>query len=109
MDHGTRMKYIRKRISKYRSRKEMQLIGCISAVCLALAGGIGCMLHAEHQPGMFTIQTEYGAVLLHNGGEPYVVVSVIAFIGGAAFTIFCIKLNQRKHRSREKEENTTYD
>lgn len=52
----------------------------LAAVCIALSGGIGILLGMKQQPGMLTIQTEYGTVLLHNGGEAYIVIGVFAFV-----------------------------
>ena len=75
------------------------------AVCMALSGGIGILLRLKQGPGIFTIQTEYGTVLLHNGGEAYIVIGVFAFLAGAALTVLCIKLNRRKQRAARRREN----
>ena len=105
-DLSMRMEQIRKRISWYRNRYEKRIMAGLVAVCMALSGGIGILLRLKKQgPGIFTIQTEYGTVLLHNGGEAYIVIGVFAFLAGAALTVFCIKLNRRKQRAARRREN----
>lgn len=104
-DLGMRMEQIRKRISRYRNRYEKRMMAGLVAVCIALSGGIGILLRLKQGPGIFTIQTEYGTVLLHNGGEAYIVIGVFAFLAGAALTVFCIKLNRRKQRAARRREN----
>lgn len=96
IDRSNRMYKIRKRVYQHRIRHEKQLMGILSVICLVMTGGIGGLLATLHNPGRFTIYAEYGSVLLHNSGEPYIVIGVFAFIGGAAFTIMCIKLKHRK-------------
>ena len=100
-----RMEQIRKRISWYRNRYEKRIMAGLVAVCIALSGGIGILLRLKQRPGIFTIQTEYGTVLLHNGGEAYIVIGVFAFLAGAALTVLCIKLNRRKQRAARRREN----
>ena len=104
-DRSRRMEEIRRQISRYRSRYEKRMMVSLSAVCIALSGGIGILLGMKQQPGMLTIQTEYGTVLLHNGGEAYIVIGVFAFLAGAALTVLCIKLNRRKQRAARRREN----
>ena len=104
-DRSRRMEEIRRQISRYRSRYEKRMMVSLAAVCIALSGGIGILLGMKQQPGMLTIQTEYGTVLLHNGGEAYIVIGVFAFLAGAALTVLCIKLNRRKQRAARRREN----
>ena len=104
-DRSRRMEEIRRQISRYRSRYEKRMMVSLAAVCIALSGGIGILLGMKQQPGMLTIQTEYGTVLLHNGGEAYIVIGVFAFLAGAALTVLCIKLNRRKLRAARRREN----
>ena len=104
-DLSMRMEQIRKRISWYRNRYEKRIMAGLVAVCMALSGGIGILLRMKQRPGIFTIQTEYGTVLLHNGGEAYIVIGVFAFLAGAALTVLCIKLNRRKQRAARRREN----
>ena len=104
-DLSMRMEQIRKRISWYRNRYEKKIMAGLVAVCIALSGGIGILLRLKQGPGIFTIQTEYGTVLLHNGGEAYIVIGVFAFLAGAALTVLCIKLNRRKQRAARRREN----
>lgn len=104
-DLSMRMEQIRKRISWYRNRYEKRIMAGLVAVCIALSGGIGILLRLKQRPGIFTIQTEYGTVLLHNGGEAYIVIGVFAFLAGAALTVLCIKLNRRKQRAARRREN----
>ena len=103
MDKENRMELIRIRVSGYRSRHEKRIMGCLGVLCACLVGGMGYLLKAKQTPGVFTQQSEYGSVLLHNSGEPYIVIGVIAFICGAAFTILFIKLDQRKYMTSAKE------
>ena len=104
-DLSMRMEQIRKRLSWYRTRYEKRIMAGLVAVCMALSGGIGILLRLKQGPGIFTIQTEYGTVLLHNGGEAYIVIGVFAFLAGAALTVLCIKLNRRKQRAARRREN----
>ena len=104
-DLSMRMEQIRKRISWYRNRYEKRIMAGLVAVCIALSGGIGILLRLKQRPGIFTIQTEYSTVLLHNGGEAYIVIGVFAFLAGAALTVLCIKLNRRKQRAARRREN----
>ena len=104
-DLSMRMEQIRKRISWYRNRYEKRIMAGLVAVCTVLSGGIGILLGLKQGPGIFTIQTEYGTVLLHNGGEAYIVIGVFAFLAGAALTVLCIKLNRRKQRAARRREN----
>ena len=102
-DLSMRMEQIRKRISWYRNRYEKRIMAGLVAVCIALSGGIGILLRLKQRPGIFTIQTEYGTVLLHNGGEAYIVIGVFAFLAGAALTVLCMKLKAAKAASCRKE------
>ena len=104
-DRSRRMEEIRRQISRYRSRYEKRMMVGLAAVCIALSGGIGILLGMKQQPGMLTIQTEYGTVLLHNGGEAYIVVGVFAFLAGTALTMLCIELNRRRISTSERREN----
>lgn len=104
-DCSMRMEQIRGRISRYRSRYEKRTMVSLAAVCIALSGGIGILLRLKQGPGIFTIQTEYGTVLLHNGGDAYIVTGVFAFLAGAAVTMLCIRLNRRKLRTARRREN----
>ena len=104
-DLRMRMEQIRKQISRYRSRHEKRLMAGLAAVCTVLSGGIGILLGLKQGPGIFTIQTEYGTVLLHNGGQAYIVIGVFAFLAGAALTVLCMKLNRRKLRAVRRREN----
>ena len=98
-----RMEQIRKQISRYRGRYEKRLMASLAAVCMVLSGGIGILLGLKQGPGIFTIQTEYGTVLLHNGGEAYIVIGVFAFLAGAALTLLCLKLKAAKAVRRPEE------
>ena len=102
-DLRMRMEQIRKQISRYRSRHEKRLMAGLAAVCTVLSGGIGILLGLKQGPGIFTIQTEYGTVLLHNGGEAYIVIGVFAFLAVAAFSVLCMKLKAAKAASCRKE------
>ena len=102
-DLSRRMEEIRRQISRYRCRHEKRAMASLSAVCMALICGMGILLRMKQQPGMFTIQTEYGTVLLHNGGEAYIVIGVFAFLAGAALTVLCMKLKAAKAASCRKE------
>ena len=102
-DRSRRMEEIRRQISRYRSRYEKRMMVSLAAVCIALSGGLGILLGMKQQPGMLTIQTEYGTVLLHNGGEAYIVIGVFAFLAGAALTVLCMKLKAAKAASCRKE------
>ena len=104
-DRSRRMEEIRRQISRYRSRYEKRMMVGLAAVCIALSGGIGILLGMKQQPGMLTIQTEYGTVLLHNGGEAYIVIGVFAFLAGAALIILCERLNRRKGQAAGRREN----
>ena len=104
-DRSRRMEEIRRQISRYRSRYEKRMMVGLAAVCIALSGGIGILLGMKQQPGMLTIQTEYGTVLLHNGGQAYIVIGVFAFLAGAALTILCVRLNRRRLPDAGRKEN----
>ena len=104
-DLSRRMEDIRSQITRYRCRHEKRAMASLSAVCMALTCGMGILLRIKQQPGMFTIQTEYGTVLLHNGGEAYIVIGVFAFLAGAALTILCERLNLRKRQAAGRREN----
>ncbi|MDY3240319.1 MAG: hypothetical protein SOW80_09365 [Anaerovoracaceae bacterium] len=104
-DLSRRMEEIRRRISRYRCRHEKRAMASLSVVCMALTCGMGILLRIKQQPGMFTIQTEYGTVLLHNGGQAYIVIGVFAFLAGAALTILCVRLNRRRLPDAGRKEN----
>ncbi|MGN1143494.1 MAG: hypothetical protein ACI4SU_02935 [Anaerovoracaceae bacterium] len=104
-DLSMRMEEIRRQISRYRCRHEKRAMVSLSTVCMALTCGIGILLRMKQQPGILTIQTGYGTVLLHNGGEAYVVIGVFAFLSGAALTMLCVRLNRRKMPAAGRREN----
>ena len=104
-DCSKRMEEIRRQTSRYRCRYEKRTILSLSAACMALICGIGFLLRMNQQPGMLTIQTGYGTVLLHNGGEAYIVIGVFAFLAGAALTILCVRLKRRKLPDAGRREN----
>lgn len=104
-DLSRRMEDIRSQVSRYRCRHEKRAMASLSAVCMALICGMGILLRMKQQPGMFTIQTEYGTVLLHNGGGAYIVIGVFAFLAGAALTILCEKLTRRRRQTAGRREN----
>ena len=103
IENKKRMELIRKRISRYRSRFENRIIGCLSVLCLGITGCMGYLLCLKQNPGLFAMESGYGTVLLHNSEEPYIVIGVCAFLGGAAFTILCIRLS-KKRRTQNAEE-----
>ena len=82
-----------------RARDKTLFAGVLTALlaCLtALAFAAVAPLDADRLSA-----SPYGAFLLDGGGGGYVLVGVLAFAFGAAFTLLCIRLSRLKKASKE--------
>lgn len=101
-DISARMAQIGRKVSLLKNRREKRLLALLSTASLALCFGIGVLLRFNRQPVRFTVQTSYGSVLLHNGGDAYVVTAVFAFLAGTTLTIILLRLTQTKRPAQKR-------
>ncbi len=101
-----RIQEIRRRTRIYRKRREKRTFSLLTMCSLFLLCGIGGLLNTVQPPGVSTVTDGYGALLLRQGAEGYIVVGVAAFAVGTALTILCIRYRERAS-ARSKSENET--
>ncbi len=90
-----RMWEIRCRTRQYRKRYEARLFSCLTVCSLFLLAGIGVLFRSVQAPGIVSVASGYGGVLLRDGAGAYVVVGIAAFVIGVAVTVFCIRLKNK--------------
>lgn len=106
-----RMRKIRGRMNVYRRRRERLRTAGMCALSLILVCGIGNVLKDAGLSEFMTVDAGdgtagYGAVLLHDGANIYIMVGIAAFVAGAALTAICVKMREieRSKNARRKEE-----
>lgn len=90
-----RMRTIRYRARKYRRRHENRQLSCLTACSLLLVTAIGALFGSVQTPGIADVADGYGAVLLRNGVNAYIIVGIVTFILGVSMTVLCIRLKNR--------------
>lgn len=91
-----RLQEIGRRTRWRRRQQENRLLFSLGLQSLLLLCGVGLLLKSGQRPGVAAVANGYGAVLLHNGAQPYVLVGVAAFLAGVMLTVLCLSL-QKKH------------
>lgn len=102
----TRMREIRCRTRQYRKRYETRLLSCLTVCSLFLLAGIGILFRSVQTPGIVSVADGYGAVLLRDGAEAYVVIGIATFVAGVAVTAFCIRLKNKSRIRTERAEES---
>lgn len=107
-----RMKMIHAKMAAYRRRKEKRRLAETCALSFALVCGIGGVLKDVEAGSFISAEADngvagYGAVLLHDAANVYIIVGIAAFVAGAALTAVCVKHKEKARRknSHGKEEN----
>lgn len=95
----TRMKKIRGRMTFYRRRREKCRIAGECALSVVLVCGIVNVLSNVGANEFISVESNnglagYGAVLLHDGANIYIMVGIAAFVAGAALTAICVKMRE---------------
>ena len=85
---------------KTRLRVE-RITGVLCAMCAVFAFGIYRVIAGSYIGGIITESTGhgtagYGAVLLHDGANAYIIVGLAACAAGAALTALCIRFRGKK-------------
>ena len=94
-----------KRLEK-RARKKTLLTGGVTAM-LAFMTVLSYLLVIPPGSGQVS-EASYGAFLVDSGGGGYVLVGVLAFAFGAAFTLLCIYLTKlKKHKKNDQTDQHT--
>ena len=96
-----RVEQIMRKVRRYRRRRDKRVTGVLCAMCTALALGIYRVLGESYAGGIITESAGhsaagYGAVLLHDGANAYIIVGLAAFAAGAALTALCIRFRGKK-------------
>lgn len=97
MENKTRQRVlqIRRRARQLQKKRENTQMALLSVLCICLTGQIAVLIHATRTPGICTVAAGYGAVLLQNGADAYVVVAVAAFMLGMALAVAGIRWKKR--------------
>lgn len=93
-----RVRAIQTRTRQYRVRSEARQLSGLTACSLLLLTGIGWLLHGVQSPGVAAVADGFGAVLLRDGTDAYVVIGLAAFAAGVAATVLCMRTKQRTNR-----------
>lgn len=77
------------------------MTAAVCAVCPALALSIAAVFSESGTSGLISAgagdgASGYGAVLLHDGANAYVLTAVAAFAAGAVITVLCLKYKSKK-------------
>lgn len=103
-----RMQAIRRRTVQKRRRLDRRAFACLSVFSLCLIAGIAALLGRVQSAGLPSVTAGYSAVLLRNGAGLYILVGLTAFAAGAALTLICIRLQNKRsprtNRAKESEE-----
>lgn len=91
----SRIQEIYRRTKQYRQRLERRVLSMLTACTLLLLTGIGQLLQQVQTPGISTVANAYGAVLLRNDVGAYIVLGIVAFAAGVAFTVICIRWKKK--------------
>ena len=87
-----RLRAIHSRARRYRARSEVRRLGGLTACGLLLLTGTILLLNGAQSPGVAAVADGYGAVLLRDGAEAYVVVGLLAFALGVLATLLCVRM-----------------
>ncbi len=104
-----RTERIMKRVYEYRRRREKRITAALCAACPVLASGIVFVLDESYTGGLMSGgvgdgAAGYGAVLLHDGANIYIIVGLAAFVAGAALTALCVRLKEKRGNKERREE-----
>ncbi len=112
-----RTELIMKKVREYRRRRERRITAALCAACPALASGIVYVLDESYTGGLNGFYAGgltsggagdgaggYGAVLLHDGANAYIMVGIAAFAAGAVITALCVKLKEKRGSKERREE-----
>lgn len=91
-----RMQAIRRRTDLKRRRLDRRALVCLSVFSLCLLTGILTLLSSVQPAGLSSVSTGYSSVLLRNGAGLYILVGISAFVFGAAVTLICIRLQNKR-------------
>ena len=96
-----RVERIMRKVRGYRRRREKRVTGVLCAMCAVFAFGIYRVIAGSYTGGIITASSGsstagYGAVLLHDGANAYIIVGLAAFAAGAALTALCIRFRGKK-------------
>lgn len=96
-----RVERIMRKVRGYRRRREKRVTCVLCAMCAVFALGIYRVLDESYAGGIITASAGsstagYGAVLLHDGANAYIIVGLAAFAAGAALTALCIRFRGKK-------------
>ena len=96
-----RVERIMRKVRGYRRRREKRVTGVLCAMFAVFAFGIYRVIAGSYTGGIITESTGhgtegYGAVLLHDGANTYIIVGLAAFAAGAALTALCIRFRGKK-------------
>ena len=80
----------------------------VNARLIETIAGIAALLGRVQSAGLPSVTAGYSAVLLRNGAGLYILVGITAFAVGAALTLICIRLQNKRsprtNRAKESEE-----
>lgn len=93
----SRMLEISRRVRRKRMQREKSR--CISLACATVltAGAMGMFLHDVQSPGIATVHSGYGAVMIRSDVSSYVVVGILVFTAGVVLSVIGIRLRDRQH------------
>ena len=97
-DTEKRVAIVKKRIAEHRRRQARRSIRSLSALCvllfLSLVGTVGTVGTVRGQP--IDAAGMYGAILLHESADGYVLLAVATFMLAVVITVVCMRLHERE-------------
>lgn len=110
-DTEKRVAIVKKRIAEHRRRQARRSIRSLSALCvllfLSLVGTVGTVGTVRGQP--IDAAGMYGAILLHESADGYVLLAVATFMLAVVITVVCMRLHEREKQKQKQEQEHKED
>ncbi len=95
---------VRERVRELKRIRQRRLMTALTIICLMLCVGIGKTASVLCRPGVVTVYTACGSVIIRNGASGYVTIGVAAFVCGVLFTIISLRMKNRSRNKKDHEE-----
>ena len=105
-DTATRVALVKKRALAGWRRKQRRVVGELSALCVTLFAALAAVTGAVTGQAQADGQGMFGAMLLREDADGYVLVGVVSFAAAVVVTVLCIRLRDRGRREKKGAGNT---
>ena len=100
-DTARRVALVKQRVRENTRRKRQRGIYGLSAACMLLFAVLMQAAGTVVGPGQTAAWGVFGAMLLREDTEGYVLVAVVSFAAAAAITALCIRLRIRENQKKD--------